>query len=121
MNDWDKPQEREKAFRKVIGDAVTDKDLAKLLLDQTTAKSKLESYGDIKLPDKMTVVFYRQENLENHLVAVIPAVDPGPLHLPYIEPGFQTCFLCTWIGYLQAMMQQRELYQIAREKDLKKV
>lgn len=121
MNDWDTVQGRETAFELAIGPAVTDENLAKPLLDPTTAKTTLEARGDIKLPEKMTVVFYRQENLDNHLVAVIPARDPDSLHLPHIKPGFKSCFLCTWITYLRAMEEQRELYQIGREKDLKKL
>lgn len=121
MYDWTIPAEREAAFRLAIGPAVHNSDLAEPLLDPKTAKTTLEHEGKIKLPEKMTVVFYRQENLENHLVAMIPAREWQELHLPYTEPGFRSCFRCTWITYRKDMEEQQELYQIAREKDLKKL
>ncbi len=88
-----------------------------LLLDPKTARQTLEDEGDIKLPSGMTVIFYRQEDLPLRLVAVMPSRDPEQEHLPPIDPGFESCYLCTWITYRKDAAEQQEAKQISQQKD----
>ena len=121
MNDWNDPVQREAAFKQAITNAMRDQDIKDALLDPDTAKETLEGEGDITLPRDMTVVFYRQEDLDMRLVSLIPAPNPEELHLPRKEPGFRSCFLCTWITYRKMLDLQEELDQIARDLDLRKL
>lgn len=117
MRDWNKPAERDEAFRIVIAEAIKNEDVRKALLDPKTAKNTVETRGEIKLPDEMEVVFHRQEDLPSRLVMLIPA-DPAPEHQPSYPPGFDSCFKCTWITYRDFASEEQKTQSLERSPEI---
>lgn len=118
MNDWNKPAERETAFRTVLEKAMKEDGVKRALLDPTTAQHTLETYGEIKLPPGMTVIFVKQEDKPDRLVMQIPAAAPIPFE-PIALPGFNTCFLGLWITYSSEFQNFQRLMMLAKQFEMK--
>ena len=96
------PEEIPGAFTDTLKKAVTDTtgNLARELLDKTTAKTALAREGDITVPKEVEVIFYREEDLPFRLVMAIPAKKGGPTVSRPKEATFEDCFLCTYNTYV---------------------
>lgn len=120
MNDWNNPAQREIAFKTVIAKAMTDQKVKAELLNSATAQTKLETLGEIKLPEGMTVQFVEQKDIPNRLVMMIPADPPIP-NEEIVQPGFATCFKGLWITYSSEFQAFQRLLRLANQSEIKNI